>query len=118
MIEIGSRRKNQPAPPHVIFEALIDPHRVGARPWLELRLDELPAAVIFAAPPSKVVWSSIWQLRPDAVIEFDLTAGGGGTDLKWTLLASELAPDEVSTRHFCFRLQELINANLRYSFGS
>jgi hypothetical protein len=68
VIEVGARRRNQPAPPHVVFEALCEPDRDPARPWLRL-LDDEP--------------------EPDA-----------------SLLG-----------HMRYRLNQLINADLRYTFG-
>jgi hypothetical protein len=72
VIEIGSRRRNQPAPPHAVFEALADPDRDPARPWLTLLDDEL---------------------RPQVV------------------------RSEALVGHLGKRLNQLINANLRYTFG-
>ena len=69
---IGRRQRNQPAPPHVTFEALTDLDCSGERPWLELLDDEERPRVLRASAPMTVVWSSIWTKRPDAVIEFDL----------------------------------------------
>ena len=39
-MEIGSRRRSQPAPPHVVFEAPQESDRVPFRPWLTLLDDE------------------------------------------------------------------------------
>jgi hypothetical protein len=36
VIEVGGRKRNQPAPPHVVFEALTQPDRDPQRPWLML----------------------------------------------------------------------------------
>jgi hypothetical protein len=118
MIEIGTRRRNQPAPPHVVFEALVEPNRDPARPWLLLLDDEVWPEVRHAEPPSLVLWSSLWVKRPDAVVEFDLPrASDGGTDLRWTLRVAEPVPADALIGHLCKRLQVLINANLRYTFG-
>ena len=119
MIEIGSRKRNQPAPPHIIFEALTQPDRDPKRPWLLLLDDEVPPRVISTRQPDTVVWSSMWKERPDAVIRFDLPLddGGYGTDLRWTLEVDEPVPDDALVGHMRKRLNELINANLRYSFG-
>ncbi len=117
MIDVGTRKKNQPAPPTVVFEALTEPERPGGRPWLRLLEDEVQPQVIDSDRPGLVVWSSIWPKRPDVVIRFDLPAGGGGTDLRWTLSAEEPAPDQALLGHLCKRLNQLINAELRYSFG-
>lgn len=117
MIEIGSRRRNQP-PPHVVFEALLDPDRDLTRPWLRLLDDETRPVVIRANPPSTLVWSSLWLKRPDAQLEFELVADsrGQGTDVRWRLLVDEPVPYRDVTRQLCKRVGEFINANLRDSF--
>ncbi|MFI0796153.1 hypothetical protein ACH4OY_26235 [Micromonospora rubida] len=43
--------------------------------------------------------------------------GGEGTQLRWTLLVAESSPDPSLLGHLRKRLNELINANLRYAFG-
>jgi hypothetical protein len=57
--------------------------------------------------------------RPDAVIRFELPLDGErqGTDLTWTLLADEPEPGPPQTGHLRKRINVLINAELRYSFG-
>lgn len=118
MLTVGSRRKNQPAPPHVIFEALTEPDRDPARPWLSLLGDEQRPRVLVAMQPDLVVWSSLWNTRSDARVRFDLPPDGrGGTDLRWTLLVEEPTLEPALRGHFCKRLNQLINANLRYTFG-
>jgi hypothetical protein len=117
VIEIGRRRRNQPAPPHIVFDALINPDRDPARPWLTLLSDEQRPRVIEADRPGTVIWSSLWKARPDAVIEFDLPGERGGTGLRWTLRVNEPTPDPALIGHLCKRMNQLINANLRYSFG-
>lgn len=115
---IGQRRRAQPAPPHIVYEALTDLDRPGARPWLYLLDDEQRPAILRSQRPSSVVWSSIWVRRPDAVIEFDLpTDGASGTSLGWTLLVDSPIPDPALTGHLRKRLNELINRDLRLSFG-
>ena len=117
MHEIGRRRRSQPAPPHVVREALADPNRDPARPWLTLLPDEVRPDVL-DEDAAGLTWSSIWTRRLDARVHFDLPRGsGGGTDLEWTLLVNDLAPDAALTGHMCKRLNQLINAELRYSFG-
>lgn len=118
MIEIGARRKNQPAPPHIIFEALTSPDRDPLRPWLVLLDDEHPPSVVQAEELALVVWSSLWERRPDVRIRFELHDDGhGGTDLRWVLHAEEPAPDESLTGHLRKRMNVLVNANLRSTFG-
>jgi hypothetical protein len=51
-------------------------------------------------------------------IHFDLAdSPDGGTDLRWTLHHDEPVPDASAVGHLRKRLNELINANLRYTFG-
>ena len=119
MIEIGKRKRNQPAPPHILFEALTQPDRDPARHWLDLYDDEVRPRVLQADPPSMVLWSSLWVKRPDARIRFDLPSDSGnqGTDLCWTLMVDEPVPQDALTGHMRKRINELINANLRFTFG-
>ena len=65
------------------------------------------------------MWSSLWPYRPDARIRFELPydAAHSGTDLCWTLLVDEPMPAASSLGHFRYRIDQLINANLRYTFG-
>jgi hypothetical protein len=118
VLEAGSRQRSQPAPPHVVFGALTDADRDPARKWLVLLDDEQPPRVIDAEEPGFVVWSSLWAKRPDARIRLDLAIDGtGGTRLRWTLFVEEPLPDPSLLGHLRKRLNELINANLRYTFG-
>ena len=118
MLEAGNRKRNQPAPPHVMFEALTRPDRDPARPWLELLDDEQRPRLLEASEPALVVWSSLWIKRPDAIVRFDLSPDGGyGTYLRWTLLVDEPMPDAALVGHMRKRLNQLINANLRFTFG-
>ncbi len=116
VLEIGRRRRRQPAPPHVVREALTHPDRDPSRPWLMLLDDEVRPVVLDGT--SDLAWSSLWTRRPDARVEFDLPrSADGGTDLAWILLVDEPVPDAALTGHLCKRLNQLLNANLRYSFG-
>lgn len=117
MIDVGTRKRNQPAPPSVVFEALAKPDRPGGRPWLHLLADEVRPQVIESDRPTLVVWSSIWPKRSDALIRFDLPAGSDGTDLRWTLSVEEPIPEQALLGHLRKRINQLINAELRYSFG-
>ena len=97
---------------------LADPDRDSSRPWLLLLDDEQPPELIDAEKPTFLVWSSLWEKRSDAQVRFDLSAdGGGGTWLRWTLLVTQPLPDPSLLGHLRKRLNELINANMRYTFG-
>ncbi|MEU4820153.1 hypothetical protein AB0G03_31370 [Micromonospora aurantiaca] len=118
MIEAGSRMRGQAPPPAVVFEALSEPDRDPARPWLRLLDDEQRPQILRRERPNLVVWSSLWSKRPDAQVRFDLASDGHqGTLLRWTLLLAEPFPDPSLLGHLRRRLNELINANLRYTFG-
>ena len=119
MVELGSRQRNLPAPPHVVFEDLTAPNRSAVRRWLRLLDDEVEPVVLGSQAPAYVVWSSLWPRRPDARITFELPQGGpgGGTDLRWTLGVDDPAPDESLTGHMRKRINTLIHANLRSTYG-
>lgn len=117
MPELRSRRRNQPAPPWAVFDDLCDPYRQPARPWLILHEDEVEPTVTAAHRPDYVVWSTLWRRRPDASVRFELTAARGGTDLRWILYADEPIPDLEMVDRMQHRLGDLINANLRYTYG-
>jgi len=116
-IEIGRRTRNLPAPPRIVWESLTDPHRLGSRPWLSLLDDEVEPRILEAQKPQLVVWSSIWLKTPDEVIRFEVAPDGySGTTLTWTLTSPiELDPSVVG--HQRFRLNKLLWADLRYSYG-
>jgi hypothetical protein len=114
---VASKEKNQPAPPHVVFDDLVSPDRQPSRLWLHLLDDEIAPSVLESDRPTRVVWSSLWTKRPDAQVVFELSGGCGGTDLRWTLLTEQPSPDDRQLRHLCQRIGTLINANLRYTYG-
>ena len=114
MIEVTSRAKSQPAPDWVLFEALTEPDRDAARRWLLLGPGERHPEILESREPDLVVWSSLWDDRPDARIRFDVTHARG---LRWTLLVDEPAPDEATVREMRHRINTLINGNLRGTFG-
>lgn len=96
----------------------MEPRRPGTRQWLHLLDDEVDPRVLAAEKPGHAVWSSLWPSRPDDRIQFALTtAADGGTLLKFTLLASGEAPDQSKTGHLRRRLNQLLFADLRFSYG-
>ena len=116
--EIASRRRTQPPPPRFVFEALTNPDRDPVRPWLVLHHDEQRPTIAEAVEPKLVVWTSIWPWRPDARIRFDITGPPrGSATLCWTLIVDEPVPDRETTVRMRKRVNELINANLRFTFG-
>lgn len=117
MREIGSRARKLPAPPAVVWESLTDPRRPGARPWLNLLPDEIDPRVLETERPTRVVWSSLWPSRPRDRVHLELTAVHGETLLRFTLLTPDDLPDQSKTGHLRRRLNELLFADLRFSYG-
>ncbi len=118
MLDAGSRTRSQPPPPAIVFEALTEPDRDPARQWLRLLDDEQPPRVLSSDRPQAVVWSSLWPNRSDAQVHFDIESdGAAGTQLRWTLLVDEPLPGPSQLGHLRKRLNELINRDLRLSFG-
>jgi len=94
------------------------PRLVGARQWLDLQRDERDPEVLEAQEPHRVVWSSIWPSRPRDRVVFEITRAGEGSDLRWTLVTDdEEWPAEEVLAHLRHRINRLINADLRFSFG-
>ncbi len=100
-----------------MFEALVLPNRDPARPWLAVLDNEQFPTIGETEEFTLVTWSSLWVKRSDVVIRFDLTGDSGGTSLRWTLLVDEPPPDDAFVGHMRKRMNQLINANLRYTFG-
>jgi hypothetical protein len=118
VIEIGSRERTLPAPPSVVWASLVEPRQPEARPWLDLLPDEVEPTVLAADQCSRVVWSTLWPSRPNDQIHFALTASrDGGTSLRFTLLSPDEHPDQSKTGHLRWRLNRLLFADLRYSYG-
>ena len=117
MPEIGRRERRLPAPPHVVWRSLAEPHQPGARPWLRLLEDEVEPLVLRAQEPVLVVWSSLWPRRPDDVLTFDLCPAGAETALCWTLSTAAEPPDETLTGHLRHRVNRLLWSDLRLSYG-
>lgn len=117
MWEIGSKERRLPAPPSVVWESLVDPHRSGTRPWLGLLAREVEPRTVRAERHTSVVWSSLWSDRPDDQIHFDLVDVGGETSLRFTLLTPKEASDEGASRQLRRRISRLVFGELRYSYG-
>jgi hypothetical protein len=117
MFEIGRRTRTQAPPPWVIYEALTRPNLDPTRPWLTLVEDEVEPRIIESREPSLVVWSSLWPGRPGEVIRFEIEPGAGGSVLTWRLLTPTDEPDPTVLGRMRYRLNYLINGQLRSTFG-
>jgi hypothetical protein len=117
VIELGSRSRSQPAPAHVVWRSLVEPHDPTARQWLDLVEDETTPRIVGSSEPILVVWSSLWPDLPEATIRFDIEPSGQGCHLRWTLLSPGPAPSDSKIGHLRFRLNVIINERLRRSYG-
>ncbi len=118
MIEYGRRTRTLPPPPHVVWDDLVHPTRAGVRAWLDLLDDEVPPRVLTSQEPSLVVWSSLWVRRPDDQVRLELAPTLGETALTFTLLAAGEPPDQSLTGHIRKRINHLLWADLRFSYGN
>lgn len=117
-VELGRRTDKLPAPPWVVWQSLTEPRRPQGREWLVLLDDEVEPQVVESVRPALVVWSSIWPRTPDQRIRFDLGSDGeSGTRLTWTLTARTPLDDPGAVGHRRYRLNHLVWADLRYSYG-
>src|SRR4051794_9873592 len=98
LTELGRRSKGQAPPPWVIWEALCDPWRSKGREWFDLCQGELAPRLLDSRKPDLLVWSSIWEDRPELMIRFEIARAGAGSAVTWTLLGPELLSDEEVKR--------------------
>jgi hypothetical protein len=112
--ELRSRTRSQAPPAWAMFDALSDPVGDQARrEWLRLEDGELLPQVVRADRPSLVIWTSPWPDRPDDLIRFDIE----DHRLTWTLLGDAGPADEPRLDQLRYRLDVIINSDLRHSFG-
>lgn len=114
---VGTRERRLPAPPSVVRRSLAEPHQPGARPWLVLVDDEVAPVVVDDGAPDRLAWRSLWPRRPDLLLAFQLRPVGSETALRWTLTAVGEPPDESLTGHLRYRVNHLLWADLRLSYG-
>lgn len=117
MIEFGARARKLPAPPGVVWESLVHRHEPGARPWFFLLSDEVEPQILRASKPTSVVWSSLWPSRPRDQVHLNLTDANHETLLRFTLLTPDEVPDQSKAGHLRRRMNQLLFADLRFSYG-
>ncbi|MFN8076752.1 MAG: hypothetical protein U0Q15_15225 [Kineosporiaceae bacterium] len=117
MIEIGARTLRLPAPPRVVHADLAAPATDGPRAWWRPLDDERLPTVIDAVAPSSLAWTGMWLRRPDAAVRFELAAEDSGTRLAWRLLVEEPEPEAGLVGHLRLRVNRVLNADLRFSYG-
>ena len=84
---------------------------------MHLLPDEAEPQVLEADKPIRVVWTSLWPSRPNDRVLLELTLVEGETALKFTLLTPDDTPDESKLGHLRHRINQLLLADLRYSYG-
>ena len=116
VIELGSRERAQPAP---VWETLVEPRRpTQYHQWLTLDDDESEPHVTESIRPDLVVWSSLWPDRPNDLIRFEIAGEeDGGSRLRWILTSPDEPPSDERLGDIRFRLNYLINGNMRESLG-
>lgn len=117
VIELGRRAQRLPAPPRVVWASLHDPHAPGSRPWLRLAPDEVQPRVLEAEEPHRVVWSSLWPDRPRDVVVLEIEEADAGSSLRFTLLTPDDPPEAGRIGHLRRRINVLLFADLRFSYG-
>jgi hypothetical protein len=111
------RARKLPVPQAIVWDSLVTPNEPAARPWLDLLEDEVEPHVLFARKPDEVVWSSLWPSRPNDTVHLTLSTSGSQTLLRFTLLTPDELPDPSKTGHLRRRLNHLLFADLRFSYG-
>lgn len=117
---IADRTRSQPPPAHVVLETLRVPNADPIRPWLELVQDEIGPWITHLEGSDQVIWTSLWPRRPDLFITFTVTpeSGGVGCRLRFVVTADATWPVEDGlVGQVRYRLNQLINGNLRCSYG-
>jgi hypothetical protein len=113
LVELARRRRGQSPPPRFVWRALNDPLSADPREWFDLRDGEVAPTVLERREPSTVVWTSIWTDHPELRIAFSIEPDGGGSAVTWVLLGPEGRLDADDVRRRRYRLNQLVNGQLR-----
>lgn len=115
-VELVRRRRSQAPPPWVVFESLVDPLSAKERSWFDVRPGERVPTILEQVRPNLVVWDSIWTDQPDLRVRFEIEPDGTGSTVTWTLLGREGQLDDQDVQRRRYRLDQLINGQLRDTF--
>lgn len=102
----------------MVWDDLVEPKSTGTRAWLDLLPDEVAPLVLESVRPSRVVWSSLWPDRPKDRVVIEIASSGGESAVTFTLLAAGDPPDDSKTGHIRRRVNHLLWADLRFSYGN
>lgn len=114
---LGYRARPLPAPPRIVFQSLAEPKGPGTSPWVVLLEDERPPIVLQAEESHHVRWSSLWPSRPNDVLDFEISPKDGGSILRFILSTPDESPDASRLGHMRKRLNHLLFADRRFSYG-
>lgn len=113
-------QKQLPAPAPVVFASLAHPGGAADREWLTLRPDEQTPEVLCGVADRFLLWSTLWPELPEVQVQLDLTPDPRDrlcTQVRWTLLLAAPLPRDTIDR-LSRRLDQLINHELRHTYGS
>ncbi len=114
MVVVASKEKGHAPPPHLIWDCLNEPSEPADHPWLVLIDSEVAPRVLEANRSGLVVWSSPWPDRPRDQIQVTSTSDGDGARVRWTWATPDPPPDEATVRARRHRLNQVVNADLRF----
>ncbi len=117
MQELGRRRQRMPPPAGILWADLAAPRRDGPRVWLSLLDDERWPSVLESVEGERVMWSSPWPHRPADRIVLEVAPDPNGSTLEFVWLAGDPLPTESTIAHIRKRLNVLLFAELRFSYG-
>lgn len=83
--------------------------------WLVLAEGERWPETLESVQDRRVVWSSLWDSRPDDRIVLDVRPDGDGSLLELTWLAAQPLPGHASP--YRYRLNQLLAQELRLTYG-
>ncbi len=116
-VELAEHGKSRAPPLWVVWEALSDPARsTRSWSWLVPQSGEVMPTVISSETPRTVEWSSLWEDQPDLRIRFEVEARGPGSFVTWRLFGRPQLLDADDVKRRRYRLNQLINGQLRKYF--
>jgi hypothetical protein len=96
------------APVWAVFRALTEERGH----WVQLERGEMLPTVVDAVDGRRIVWSSMWPVRPDDTIEFELSRAARGTAVRYRWF-TDSPPDERDVNTTRQRLNRNIGGCLR-----
>ena len=114
MVVVKSRCRRFAPPVWRMLEVLSD----DIDSWLVTGAGEEHPRVL-GADGSVVLWSSLWQDRPDDRLRLDVEGDGSGSRLRWSLECPKgNLPDDERIRQMRYRINQLLIGQLRDHFDT